>query len=371
MDELTDVAEEMTDQHPEVCVSDSLERWIEELAKDPAVMAAAEQPDFEELVEEATQAALTRRGETVLEDLLRRAPEMLAEQRSYRTGFEERLLQIWGEALDLFEIFQTVCLELGEDFNARNRPAAATARDYRFDVLARLHARSCLVASEVLTLLRSGFASGAHGRWRTLHELAVVAYFIHEHDDEAARRYLLHDAIQAYKAGLAYDEHHQALGYEPRSNSERDALQQRHDALVAQFGTQFADDFGWAAEAIGRPANFRAIEAAVNLGHLRPYYRMASNPVHPNVHGSLFDLGVVDGREVLLAGPSNAGLADPGHATCISLMQTTVCLLNHKVEVEGVAAMLALQQLLSRVGDAFLAAHERLDELIAETRPDE
>ena len=76
------------------------------------------------------------------------------------------------------------------------------------------------------------------------------------------------------------------------------------------------------------------------------------------------------GREILLAGPSNEGLADPGHAACISLMQTTVCLLIHKVEVEGVAAMLALQQLLSRVGDAFLAAHERLDELIAEARPD-
>ena len=43
---------------------------------------------------------------------------------------------------------------------------------------------------------------------------------------------------------------------------------------------------------------------------------------------------------------------------------------NGKIEVEGVAAMLALQQLLSRVGDAFLAAHERLDELIAEARHD-
>jgi Family of unknown function (DUF5677) len=360
----------VTDQDPEGRVSDALERWIEELAKDPAVVAAAEQPDFEQLVEQATQAALTHRGEALLEDLLRRAPEMLGERRTYRMGFEERLREIWGEALDLFGIFHMVCLERGEDFNARNRSAAAAAHDYRFDVLARLHARSCLVASEVLTLLRSGFASGAHGRWRTLHELAVVAYFIHERDDEVARRYLLHDAIQAYKAGLAYDEHHQALGYEPRSSSEREALKRRRDALVAEFGTPFADDFGWAAEAIGRPAHFRAIEAAVNLGHLRPYYRMASNPVHPNVRGSLFDLGVVEGREILLAGPSNAGLADPGHATCISLMQTTVCLLNHEVEVEGVAAMLVLQQLLSRVGDAFLAAHERLDELIAEARRD-
>lgn len=205
-------------------VSDALERWIEELAKDPAVIAAAEEPDFEQRIEEATEAALTRSSTTLLDDLLRRAPEMLADRRGYRIGFEERLRQIWGEALDLFEIFQAVCLEAGEDFNERHRPAAAAARDCRFDVLARLHARSCLVASEVLTLLRSGYASGAHTRWRTMHELAVVAYFIREHDAEVARRYLLHDAIQAYKAGLAYDEHHAALGYEARPDTERDEL---------------------------------------------------------------------------------------------------------------------------------------------------
>jgi hypothetical protein len=355
-------------QHPrDGGVSDALERWIEELAKDPAVIAAVERPDFEQWVEEAPEAALTRSSAALLDDLLCRAPEMLAHRREHRTGFEERLRKIWSEALDLFEVFHAVCLEVGEEFNQRHRSAAAAERDYRFDVLTRLHARSCLVASEVLTLLRSGFASRAHARWRTLHELAVVAFFIREHDADVARRYLLHDAIQAYKAGLAYDEQHAALSYEKRPDAERDELLRRRDELVTEFGAPFADDFGWAADAIGGPVwYFRAIEEAVDLGHLRPYYRMASNPIHPNVRGSLFDLGVVEGREILLAGPSSAGLADPGHAACISLMQTTVCLLNHKVEVKGVAVMLALQQLLSRVGDAFLAAHERHEELVAE-----
>lgn len=358
-------------EHPDSEFSGALEHLVDELAKDPAVIAAASEPDFERRVEEATQSALARSSTVLLDDLLRRAPEMLAERPEYRAGFEERLREIWGEALDLFEVFHAVCLEVGDDLNQRHRPAAASANDYRFDVLTRLHARSCLVASEVLVLLRSGYASGAHARWRTLHELAVVAYFIREHDAEVARRYLLHDAIQAYKAGLGYDEHHAALGYEPRSDSEREELQRRRDTLVAEFGTAFADDFGWAAEALGRPARtFRAIEEAVDLGHLRPYYRMASNPIHPNVRGSLFDLGVMPGREILLAGPSNAGLADPGHGACISLFQTTVCLLNEKVDVEGVAVMLALQQLIPRVGDAFLAAHRHLEELAADERAD-
>jgi hypothetical protein len=35
--------------------------------------------------------------------------------------------------------------------------------------------RACLVGSEIYGLPRTGHAAGAQARWRTLHELAVVA----------------------------------------------------------------------------------------------------------------------------------------------------------------------------------------------------
>ena len=50
--------------------------------------------------------------------------------------------------------------------------------DQVFFVLWRLHARSCQITMEILALLKSGFADGAHARWRTLHEIAVTALFI-------------------------------------------------------------------------------------------------------------------------------------------------------------------------------------------------
>ncbi len=42
------------------------------------------------------------------------------------------------------------------------------------NALLMLHARTCLVASELETMIRCGYADGAAARWRTLHEMAVT-----------------------------------------------------------------------------------------------------------------------------------------------------------------------------------------------------
>ncbi len=76
--------------------------------------------------------------------------------------------------------------------------------DFVFDVVIRLHARACQIASEVLKLLKSGFADGAHARWRSLHEVAVVALFIHKHGNDVAEKYLLHDVVESYRAATQY-----------------------------------------------------------------------------------------------------------------------------------------------------------------------
>lgn len=58
----------------------------------------------------------------------------------------------------------------------------------RFDSVARvlilLQARACQTSFEVRALLAAGFPGGAYGRYRTLHELAVIAILIAEHGPE-------------------------------------------------------------------------------------------------------------------------------------------------------------------------------------------
>jgi hypothetical protein len=91
--------------------------------------------------------------------------------------------------------------------------------------------------------------------------------------------------------------------------------------VIAKYGPDFAKgDYGWAGHHLGKTKpTFRNIEAAMQIDHFRAHYRLASHNVHANPKGVFFKLGTLAESQVLLAGPSNAGLADPGHGAAISL----------------------------------------------------
>jgi hypothetical protein len=151
-------------------------------------------------------------SDLIWKKLRREAPAMLKDRRRERRGFETRLARRWGRALDLLATLREIAVEAGDDFNTEFRPEPATAKDFVFEVLTRLHARACQVASEVIILLRSGHADGAHARWRTLHEIAVVGFFVRSHGNDVAERYILHNAIESYRAALGYQEHCTTIG---------------------------------------------------------------------------------------------------------------------------------------------------------------
>ena len=136
-----------------------------------------------------------------------------------------------------------------------------------------------------------------------------------------------------------------------------------------RFGESFKGDYGWAALAIrsNRPT-MSDIEEHVQLDHMRPYYRMASDNVHPNSHGSYFRLGLHSSQQekMLLTGPSNLGLADPGHSTAISLLQITTALLATESVLDCVVTMKILAELTNEVGEAFLKVHQELETLVTD-----
>ena len=288
--------------------------------------------------------------------------------REERRGFERRLANFWGMPLDLLELFIGIALEAGMTFNKKYREAAAKSDDYVFEALTRLHAKACQTSYANLALLKSGFADDAYARWRSLHEVAVVASFIGTHGQETAEKYLLHEVIQQYKLACAQMEVHDRINAEEISQKEMDALKSRHDFLVERFGSNFGKDYGWAYGALGgRHPSIWAMEKQVQLDHLRPYYRMASDNVHANSHGTYFRLGLSlaqDRKKILLAGASTAGLADPGHSTAISLMQVTTSFLVTKPSLDAGLACAILAKLVDEVGEAFLEMHKKHESIV-------
>jgi hypothetical protein len=293
----------------------------------------------------------------VLRQIRKQMPSHVSERISDREAFKRRLWTRWKRPLELFHLYLAICNESAAEFNKFHRPEAVKQNDLVFEVLVRLQARGCQIALEVVTLLESGLADGAHARWRSLHEVACVAMFISQHGQKLADKYLLHDLVQTYKSAKRYEEWRKALHHRPISQRALARQERDYQTLIKQFGANFSGDYGWAAEELGKAKpSFADIEKAVGLEKLRPYYRMASDNVHANVRGISFKLGLPDGNKMLLAGASDTGLADPGDGAAMSLHLLTTTLLTSKPNVDTLVRCAILTDLQRQIGTAFLKA---------------
>lgn len=311
-------------------------------------------------IERIFNVELGRSARRVVANLKRTALDHLTEVRAVHEEFQARLMFRWGPALNLFDIVLSAAHEAGADLNHSHRPAAAEENDLVFEVLCRLHARACSVASEVRALLVTGHASGAMARWRTMHETAVVGYFVAAHGQDTAERYLLHTVVESLRAAQDYEKCYERLGYKPLDPLAVPELRRRSDALCERFGRSFRNAYGWAASALGREnPTFADIERTVGLDHMRAHYRMSSHGVHSNPKGVMWNIGLMGKETKLLSGYSNAGLADPGHASLVSLLQCTTSLLTLKPDADVLLSLVALEILVDEAGDAFYAIHQQ------------
>lgn len=310
----------------------------------------------------------------ILAELQESAPRMLAEHREDRDLFESRLELVWGPALDLSYQVQVCCQELGSSFNDAHRAEAATEQDEKFEAMIRIHARACNVHADIHTLLRTGFPDAALARWRALHELSVVAELLGQGDNNLAHRFLTRGDIEAYKDGLLYNDLADVRGWEPIDATEIAELKSIRDEAVQKFGKTISDNqWGWAGDFVNKPnPSFVDIEKFVSQSHLRPEVRLANHYVHGGASSARLVLTEFRGGEVLQSGPTNFGLTEPAHCAAISLFNITATLIvnsrNYDYEPGITAGLAAVAQLVDDTGDAFLAAHEKLERMETEVR---
>jgi hypothetical protein len=345
----------------------SLDRLYERSLSDPGAMArlrkALRAPS--KLASQFGKVLATAAHETapsVLRDLKRAAPAMLRRRHEDFSGFEKRLQASWRRPLDLLEMLIVVCTEAGDALNQQWQwKKKSREENLVFEVVRRLHARACQVASEILCLLQSGFAPAAHARWRTLHETNVTAHFIADRGGDVAERFLLHEHIEALRAAEQIQTYAKRLRERPFSRSEMSRLRRTRDQLEKQFGAEFRHPYGWAAATLQmKKPTFSDIEAPTKLDHLRPYYKMASYSVHATVKSIRFSLALLPGHDVLLTGASNAGLEIPGHSAALSLAQITMTMTMLHPSSDTIVIGRVAHLFEGEIGAAFLVAARRL-----------
>lgn len=306
-------------------------------------------------------------GQESLHNALKKnARRTIRSERRNRAGFEKRLIRCWKEAISAYDLFVITARTAGAKVNREGRDEASSTDDYVFEALTRIHARSCLIASEIRVLLVSGHASGALTRWRSLHELAVVATFIREYGEGIAERYMLHEVIKRAKAAEVFQEYASLSGYEPLDPDHLERLRQETVALLERYGAEYGRDYGWAASVMSGHPTFARIEKSVGLDHWRPPFTMATDSVHAGFRGMMSDLGYsnyLGPKETMLAGPSQSGLADPGSNAVHALLICTVALLGHKPTLGSAIAIGVLNRLVLETADTFMRTHWALTEL--------
>jgi hypothetical protein len=134
--------------------------------------------------------------------------------------------------------------------------------------------------------------------------------------------------------------------------------------MLAKHGDGFDRDGGWALGYV-RSDNFREIEKAANLEMWRPHYHWSSVAVHGGFKGMISDIAQLSfegSPGLMLAGPSNSGLADPASCTAISLHSCTRTFIKQRPTPESAATIEAMGMIVRTMEDAFVKAQRELDE---------
>lgn len=316
------------------------------------LLASFDENEIENNILEITQDFVKLTKETLLSN----SPKMLDARRKLFTEFCQRNYKRWDTAFDLFETFIVICTEAGEEFNKSYRKKAVEENNLVFDVLVRHHARACLICQEILCLLKSGFADGAHARWRSLHEVAATAIFIAKYGQECAERFYLHDRVESYDGMKQHKKYEHRLNEKGNTQEELDECEKSYSQLIKKYGKSFGKPYGWASHVIKKDrVTFTDIEKDVELDHMRPYYKWASQNVHAGTKGLFKQLGMCEAKEAcLLVGQSNSGITDPAHASALSLAQITATLLNIEPNVSRFVIMNIISGIEQEIGQVFL-----------------
>lgn len=180
----------------------------------------------------------------------------------------------------------------------------------KVQALAQLHARSLVLTEEVFVLTTMGYPSGALALARTLHEVRVIAKFLHRFEAKLSERYLESHIVDMWKSV----DDLRPTGAARRSSQwlavERE-LESRFNAVIATHGESMLVENGWALPRFTktsaqnrhpRRVPFSRLENEVKQPSDRARYRHASRHVHATRLGNISALRSGD-PGVALLGP--------------------------------------------------------------------
>lgn len=287
-----------------------------------------------------------------------------------RDDFVRRNYDRWKEGLDALQMLRQISIEAGVEFQREFLKHKAYRADPHLGILMRLHARANRIAGEIIVLLMNGYADGALSRWRTLHEIAITALILGKHGVEASKDYIRYGMVQAVDGMEAYQKTANDMNRTPYSDVDLRIAKMHRDEII-QDGIKtdqaFNSQNGWARRFVGS-GKFEKLQADVGLDKWRHDYKWASQDIHANYRDMRALLAMSEAKEeILVCGPSNSGMVEPGHMTAIALSQVTAAFLNAYISdpesridyKKNLPWLMLLEKFTDFVGKSFLECDQK------------
>lgn len=292
-------------------------------------------------------------------------PAIINKNKSEHNAFKKNHLSHWEDAMNTLELLIHLCIKAGSDLSASRELTTSLENENHIGLLIRLHAKACSMANEILLLLKNGFADAAQARWRSLHEVNVTLKFIHTSGAQCSERFLAHEIVDSYETMKSHRKYENRLQEKVPTNDEYEMIETMYKNSLRKFGKDFKEQYGWAIpflpETTGK-TGFQRIEKYVELDHMRPYFKWASQNIHTSTKTILKSLSMPTfEKDIINVGPSNFGLTDPAHCTAISLMQSTIWLIMTDMSENSAITMNILRSLAKSVGDEFLTVSKKFE----------
>ena len=300
-------------------------------------------------------------SQRILRSLKSRWTEEERQQELDLAGFRDRLHERWSEPLGKLRMLITMVREWCGEVHARQNLKRKNQSGRANKLLIRLLTRALQVSDEILCLLQNGFADGAMARWRTLHEIAVVAAVIRLHGDEIAERYIAHQHVESKRSMTKYLESAPRLGYRSLSQRVQKRIQKSYEKVIAAYGDDFKTDYGWAAAHLKKKRpTFADLETSAGRAEMRSHYQMGNDNIHAGVKSMYVRLGLMGNYDALLSGRSNVGLTEPGQNAAHTLTQLAVIACSTEPTVDDNVISMMLLKLRDEIPRCFGSVETRI-----------
>lgn len=280
-----------------------------------------------EAISQAIPEALDKVAEIAGDQMSEKALEHALQLKKVYSDRAETVQSLWGTAIDQFDVLRQLVAEWNYAVVELRRGAYVNPNTAF--ALTRLVERAYEVVGELITLIRAGYADGALARWRSLHEICVVAMFLARRSDRCAEMYLSHHWVEELRLLEVDSASSTTIARDTHRDFYVRNLRVQKTSMVKKFGIAFASDYGWASVELSRAkTTFRDLESQVGLETLRRGYQQANSTIHGGALATLTRISLgphgIDGTEVPPAYGCEVAIS---YATAsLSMMVAELCL---------------------------------------------